>query len=1186
MRGMKPNFALKLSNDGIELLHRSTAGWQSVGTVDFANDDVSQGCARLLEDAATLAPEGIRTKLVLPDSEVRYTSLVAPGPTDQARRYQIEAELEALTPYSIDELAYDWSVEEDYALVAICARETLNEAESFAEGYGFNPVSFVALAPNGEFNGEPFLGETLTARTLLADGDTVQRDVDPVRVTGKAKIEAPNSTESPPPEAKPAESKTAEPKSTDPKPVDPKAQAAAPAASKPAAPKPAAPQPAALKPEAPDAAETEIVARKPAAPKPVAAQPADKPKAPEAPKAPDAPKDEAASKGAGAILPHLARGRAPQNTEETGKDTGKDTGAKPAAPVASAKSEAKSEAHPEASTGAETKSPLSMISGAKASGAKVGGLVRRMGTNLRREKAAEAKAENAGQNAAGNAGDLPPAAPKPVAPKTPIAPAASAKPEGAKPVAKPDTVGEGAAPAAFASRRQAEKPTVAASTPKSADQTGQTPGGRLAVLPQTQGGQPNGNKPPLPVRLRRKARRTVRKALGLPVQGPGRHGQVNQAGPGKAGPNQAVSGKADLGKAAAAANAGPQAKGQMPPRDVPVALTPVGANRGEVVSEPIVAASRPPADQRAKASEAEALTIFGARGNQPSTGNWVQRGFLAGGAALLLGLAVAIWMLYFNGAAVQTPVADGAGHGNSVQLAGAGSTDAPSGVLGSDQPVDAAASGDAGGITAPEAVASTTDPVEAQAVAEAAPEAGTATDPNAGLSAAIPTDPDALIDRLVEEAIGTPDLDAVLTDPTDPVQAAQPETTQLAETEPAQAQPTQAQPQPTELAGATGMGAASSDSPAVAQAQSDVVRMSLPSGLDVPATDEVAFNPPSPPPPFGAEFTLNEQGLVEATPDGALTPSGVTVFAGRPAAVPGARPAAIAALAPQPVEPEVTRTSDIALAERLASEGAEVTYDDTPREDPALAGARPRARTARIEALAPQPAATETPDDPQQDAALSDPVAEDPVSGDAPPETQTAELQTPPPGGVSLRALRPQPRPTDLVQPTGGAADAAAVDEAVTAALNGDSDGVGLEGSDAFLEEAVARSLVPGDRPADLAERAERVLAALRENPAPDESGAGETASRAVGGSQPSIPSSASVARQATERNAIRLGRLNLIGVFGTDSRRRALVRTSSGRVRRVEVGDRLDGGRVTAIGSDELIYTKNGRTERLELAG
>ena len=53
--------------------------------------------------------------------------------------------------------------------------------------------------------------------------------------------------------------------------------------------------------------------------------------------------------------------------------------------------------------------------------------------------------------------------------------------------------------------------------------------------------------------------------------------------------------------------------------------------------------------------------------------------------------------------------------------------------------------------------------------------------------------------------------------------------------------------------------------------------------------------------------------------------------------------------------------------------------------------------------------------------------------------------------------------------------------------------------------------------------------------------------------------------------------RITLLGVAGRADDRRALVRLPSGRVRTVTVGDRLNGGRVLAIGPAELRYHKAG---------
>ena len=69
-----------------------------------------------------------------------------------------------------------------------------------------------------------------------------------------------------------------------------------------------------------------------------------------------------------------------------------------------------------------------------------------------------------------------------------------------------------------------------------------------------------------------------------------------------------------------------------------------------------------------------------------------------------------------------------------------------------------------------------------------------------------------------------------------------------------------------------------------------------------------------------------------------------------------------------------------------------------------------------------------------------------------------------------------------------------------------------------------------------------------------------------VASAAPSIPTKASVAKQATYANAINLSKINLIGTYGTDSRRYALIRQSNGKYKKVKVGDKIDGGTVKAI--------------------
>ncbi|WP_377188623.1 hypothetical protein [Ruegeria meonggei] len=185
-----------------------------------------------------------------------------------------------------------------------------------------------------------------------------------------------------------------------------------------------------------------------------------------------------------------------------------------------------------------------------------------------------------------------------------------------------------------------------------------------------------------------------------------------------------------------------------------------------------------------------------------------------------------------------------------------------------------------------------------------------------------------------------------------------------------------------------------------------------------------------------------------------------------------------------------------------------------------------------------------------------------------------------------LAELRPKPRPSDLIdrferQQLGGRTrqelavlrpklrpksvqEQPQVDETPTAL-------------------AVVRVPRPKPRPAGLAPSSGTQTANLGSTAAITQSDAeaGSFQPRAVA---PKIPSSASVARQATIDNALNLRRLNLIGVYGTPANRRALVRLPSGRYKKLKVGDRLDGGKVIAIGDSELRYQKRGKNTTLKM--
>lgn len=188
---MKPNFALSLSFEGIGLLHRAFPGWNRVGEVELDSPDLAGALAVLRETALQINGQDIFSKLVIPNEQIKYLTLDL-GPLDEEERTQaIRKALDGATPYPVDHLAFDWSVEGDQTQVAAVAVETLEEAEQFAAEHGFGPICFVAMPPEGSFSGEPFFGPSTQAQTHLAPGDDVQRDLAPIRVTGVVRLPDP-----------------------------------------------------------------------------------------------------------------------------------------------------------------------------------------------------------------------------------------------------------------------------------------------------------------------------------------------------------------------------------------------------------------------------------------------------------------------------------------------------------------------------------------------------------------------------------------------------------------------------------------------------------------------------------------------------------------------------------------------------------------------------------------------------------------------------------------------------------------------------------------------------------------------------------------------------------------------------------------------------------------------------------
>ncbi|MCO8144556.1 hypothetical protein NHN26_04900 [Rhodovulum tesquicola] len=232
---MEPAFALTLSEDGIGLQHRGKGGWKKLGDVSLDDPGLGETLKLMRGTAEGLAGGRLLTKLVIPDSQVLYTTLPVTGDSPAEKRASLRRGLDGLTPYALDDLVFDWQeTGAGTARLAVVARETLVEAEAFAAQHRFNPVCLVACPSEDRFAGEAFFGPTALAATLLSKNERPEPEAPaserqggrsgPTR--GSERPAAAKATPSPAPKRKPK----AEP------PVAPPASEARPAPTKDALP--------------------------------------------------------------------------------------------------------------------------------------------------------------------------------------------------------------------------------------------------------------------------------------------------------------------------------------------------------------------------------------------------------------------------------------------------------------------------------------------------------------------------------------------------------------------------------------------------------------------------------------------------------------------------------------------------------------------------------------------------------------------------------------------------------------------------------------------------------------------------------------------------------------------------------------------------------------------------------------
>ena len=944
---MKPNFALNLTFDGIALLHRVPSGWHLVGEVALEAPDLGGALAALRESALAIDPTGLRCKLVIPNEQIRFLTRSITTQVDEAA---VRAALDGTTPYDVSELVYDWTFEGGTLHIAAVARETLEEAESFALDHGFNPVSFVATPDQALFPGEPFFGLTAAAPGIVGPGVPVARDLQPIRVIGVARVPAAASG----PEAMTG-------------PASDPAAASAPNTASDAAPG---------KLDTPDAAPTVAVASEPLS-RPDAGLPADDVAAP--------PPSGRVSVGKAAPAPLF--------------DTPPDQDDALAAQLRQAPS-------------------FSSI----------------------RAKASDATADSDAETApvalpgAGPRQAADSLRPRSPAPLTQAMKASLAQTKTA-PVARSNTQSD------------------AQSMPTSASVPSAPPGKTAALATKT-------------APARTSATPSVNALTGAAITAP--------AAPGLSGPFAATPPRtgtfATLGRALRRApgdRASPPAK-PAPPVAPPVA--PPAAALSAQLAAPVATPLGTPG-----------LSLTASAAPSPPRARPRSLGLILTLALLLFLAAVAAWAAIFG----ETTVA---------WLRGADAP--PRGVAQTGLTIDTA-------LITPEELADAELELDGLAGSDlAGPDLAGSDGPDLGTTQA-------------EAATMTAALDLASFE-TDAVQAMPGLSLPQLRVLPGPSSPEDARAR----YAATGIWDIAPDAPtAAAPIDLDQVyiasidpRVSMDDAVALPGV--AVLRPDAAPPALaspaaaGTRFDLDARGLVAATAEGALTPDGVRVFAGRP---PVAIPAALLArtlTAEVVLDPQIARLAAFRprlRPENLADAAERALLGGLTRSE--LASIRPRARPDTITIRAAAAAAANA-------AAAS---------------ASTAAVLTAPP------AIKPRIRPEDL--------GVAATTPRATPPAGGVSREE-FEDDEGDVEVAAAR---------------------------------GKTV-------VPKVPSQANVAKAATDKNVLNLREVNLIGVYGTQSSRRALVRLSNGRYQKVQVGDRVDGGRVVAISDSELRYTKGGRNVTLKM--
>ena len=142
---MSSKFLLHLSSDSIDLERQGASGrWHRLGSVSPDTKHLIEALAHLRQTEVTEASNPLEVLVALPADQIKRVDLDHSDTSTAA----LQQALAGQTPYEFHELCVDCLPTPQGQTIAAIAQETLEEAESLTQAFGFKAVGFVAL-PGG-----------------------------------------------------------------------------------------------------------------------------------------------------------------------------------------------------------------------------------------------------------------------------------------------------------------------------------------------------------------------------------------------------------------------------------------------------------------------------------------------------------------------------------------------------------------------------------------------------------------------------------------------------------------------------------------------------------------------------------------------------------------------------------------------------------------------------------------------------------------------------------------------------------------------------------------------------------------------------------------------------------------------------------------------------------------------------